>query len=190
MAEETKKDVEAVDPQQIWDEYTTGRNYKAGENIYNITKRNERYYAGDQWRGVKRGDLNTLTFNFCEQLTDVKVSTIMSNKLTTNRRADEMDEEGSKPDQFAKAFALMDKKNWERVKMDSLNEEMLLKCSLSGLGGTYWFWDDTIKTGNEFVVKGDMTPEVIDAIDLYVSNPNSEKIQTQDLNQEQQKTVQ
>jgi len=170
----------ATETTKVWSDYDNAKNYKSGENIYNITRRNERYYAGDQWRGVKRGDLNTLTFNFIEQLVDVKVSTLMSNPLTITRKADDIDAEDSKPAQLAKAMGLMDKKNWERLKTDTLNEEMLLKCALSGLGGTYWYWDNTIKTGNDFVSAGDFKADTVDAIDVYVANPNGECIQKQD----------
>lgn len=168
------------DPAKIWNDYDNGKNYKSGENLYNIIKRNENYYAGEQWKGIKDNGLPTPVFNFLEQLVDVKVSSIMANQITVHRRADELSEGNEMVNLAAKAFMLSDKKNWERCKMDSLNEEMLLDAALSGLGITYWLWNEDLISGNDFLTKGDFEGETIDSINLYVSNPNDVKIQNQD----------
>lgn len=168
------------DPSKIWSDYDNGKNYKSGENLYNIIKRNENYYAGEQWKGVKDNGLPTPVFNFLEQLVDVKVSSIMANQITIHRRADELSEQNNVVSLAAKSFMLSDKKNWERCKMDSLNEETLLDSALSGLGITYWPWNEDLISGNDFLTKGDFEGETIDSVNFYVSNPNDVKVQNQD----------
>lgn len=167
-------------PGEIWKDYENGKAYKSSENLYNIIARNERYYAGDQWKGVKDSGLNPTTLNFLEQLVDVKVSSIMANQLTIHRKPDELSESNQTVELATKAFQLADKKNWERVKMDTMNEEMLLDAAISGLGISYWYWDESLITGNDFLEKGDFKGELIDSINLYVSNPNERDIQKQD----------
>lgn len=176
MIEEKKKQ----DPQAIWKDYENGKNYKSGENLYNIIARNERFYAGDQFKGIKDNILNPVTLNFLEQLVDVKVSTIMANQITIHRRPDELSEKNPIVEKAAKVFQESDKKNWERLKMDSMNEEGLLDAALSGLLVSYWYWDEDLISGNGFKIKGDFCGELIDSINLYVSNPNETDIQKQD----------
>lgn len=169
-----------VTPELIKRQYEAGVSYKTSENLYEIVRTNEDYYAGDQWRGVEGKNLPKPVLNFIEQLVDVKISTLMSNQLTIHRYADDIADEKDKATLAAKAFNLMDKKNWERNKLDALNERALLNGALSGLSVSYWYWDNNIKYGNKHRVQGDFKGEVIDSINLYVSNPNDEEIQTQD----------
>lgn len=183
-ATEVKEDKEEKkvysDPSKLWNDYENGKNYKSGENLYNIIRRNENYYAGDQWKGVKNTELPTPVFNFLEQLVDVKVSSVMANQITIHRRADELSEEDEVINLATKAFMDSDKKNWERVKMDAMNEEVLLDGAISGLGLTHWYWNEDLISGNTFLTKGDFEGETIDSINTYFSNPNDVKIQNQD----------
>ena len=172
--------MEKVTPELIKKQYEAGVNYKSSENLYDIVKTNENYYAGDQWRGVEGKNLPKPVLNFIEQLVDVKISTLMANELTIHRYADDIANDKSRATLAAKAFNLMDKKNWDRVKMEAMNERMLLNASLSGMGASYWYWDNDIKYGNEHRTQGDFKGEVIDSINLYVANPNDEEIQSQD----------
>lgn len=169
-----------VDAMQIWKELEQGRNYKSSENLYNIIGRNERIYAGDQWKGINAKNLHKTVYNFLGQLVDVKVASVMANLLTINRRADDIDKDDERIQLASKSFEAADKKNWERMKMNAMNEQILLDSALSGIGCSYWFWDDDIKTGNTFVSKGDIQGEVLDSVSLYVSNPNEVDIQKQD----------
>ena len=168
------------DPRDIWAKFTNGKNYKSGEKMYDIIRRNEEYYAGEQWRGVEAKGLPTPVLNFLEQLVDVKVSTLMSNELTIHRRPSDLTDDDYLATLAAKAFNLMDKRNWDRLRMEQINEQVLLDGALSGLGATYWYWDNDIRYGNNFRIAGDIKCEVLDSVNLYVSNPNDDCIQNQD----------
>ena len=169
-----------VDPQLVWKDLEQGRNYKSAERQYDIIRRNERMYVGDQWKGINSKNLHKTTYNFLGQLVDVKVASVMANLLTINRRADDLDADDERIQTAARAFELADKKNWDRMKMDNMNEQVLLDSALAGIGCSYWFWDDDIKTGNTFISKGDIKGELLDSVSLYVSNPNEVDIQKQD----------
>jgi len=169
-----------TDYKTLWSKYKEGTDYKHVQDLYNTTKTNEKFYAGDQWdKGVAKSLLKE-TYNFIEQLTDMKVSTVKSSEMTIKRSADDNDEEGSFAEEAANTLTLVDKQNWERLKMEDKNEDTLLTAALTGLGGTYWFWDNDIKTGNDFQTKGNFDCDIIDAIDVYVSNPCEINIQLQD----------
>src|SRR6056297_1709386 len=171
-----------LDPLEIWRQYETARDYKSSEGLYSTISQNEAYHAGDQWRGVKSGNLPTPVFNFLEQLVDVKVSTLMAHQLTIHRSPDEISEftQDAEVLEAVKVANLFDKKNWERLKLDNMNEDMLLDAALSGAGFSHWYWNPEIRTGNSFKTMGDIEGELVDSINLYVSNPNDSCIQDQD----------
>ena len=171
-----------IDPTSIWKQYEDARNYKSTENLYSIIAQNEAYYAGDQWRGVKSGNLPTPVFNFLEQLVDVKVSSLMADQLTIYRRPDDVSESISdeKVTKGAKVLNLSDQKNWERLKLDSMNEGALLDASISGAAFSHWYWDDDVESGNSYKTKGNFMGELIDSVNMYFSNPNEVQIQDQD----------
>ncbi len=171
-----------TDPQGIWKELENGRNFKSKNNLYNIVARNERMNAGDQWRGVTSKNLPKTTYNFIKQMSGNQVSSVMAQQITINRSADELSEDNEQVILAAKAFTATDKVNWERLKMDDMNEDLLLDAYLAGAGVSYWYWDDTIKTGNDFVTQGDINGELIDSINYYPSNPNDICVQNQDYN--------
>jgi len=169
-----------VQPQLVFKELQNGRNYKSSENLYRIIERNEKYYASEQWPNGGSNKLPKTVYNFIKQVAQTQVSTVMSQQITINRSADELSKENDQVNKAAQAFTEMDKRNWERVKMDAMNEQVLLDAYLAGIGGSHWFWDDDIVTGNDFVTKGDFDGEIVDSVQIYVSNPNEVKIQKQD----------
>jgi hypothetical protein len=61
--------------------------------------------------------------------------------------------------------------------MDNSNEKILKDASITGDGLTYFYWDDTVDTGEE--VKGDIAKEEIDNVCIFPGNPNDQGIQTQ-----------
>lgn len=171
-----------TDASSIWKELENGRNYKAGENLYNIIAQNERFKIGDQWKGINLQNLAPTVYNFIGQVSNTQVSSVMSQQITINRKADEVSADDPMVSAAAKILTKQDSVNWERCKMDALNEDVLMDAFLSGMGGSYWWWDNDIKTGNKTVSIGDFCGETIDSVSLYVSNPNETDVQKQDWN--------
>jgi hypothetical protein len=86
MAEnEEKKEIQAPEPAQIYQEYKDARSYKSslGSNgLYEQGKKNERFMLGDQWHGADIGDIPKVVMNVIKQIGDFKVSNIISNPIT------------------------------------------------------------------------------------------------------------
>ena len=175
-------DKKKVDPVREWKYLQDARNFKTANSLYEIPRINEEQYIGDQWKGIDAKNLRRTTYNFIGQTTDVKVASILANELTIQRAVDDMDEDNEEIQQAVKAFNLADKKNWERLKMDAKNEQVVLDGAIQGIGVSYWWWDDTIKIGNNFVSIGDINGQLVDMIDLYVANPHEVNIQKQPWN--------
>lgn len=172
-----KKQIEAAD---LWKSLEIGRNYKSQHNLYDITRQNEDFYIGEHHKGVNSKNLKNTVFNFLAQQADVKVSSVAANKVSLQRSAEAIDEDDETTMNVVNVLNELDRQNWERLNMDAETEQVLLDSALSGLGVSFFYWDEDIITGNTFKNKGDFKHEIIDSINMYVSNPNEVDIQKQD----------
>jgi hypothetical protein len=166
--------------QEIWKELENARNFKTQNKIYDTAKQNEMMVKGEQWHGVNLKNLAPTTYNFIGQVEKTHISSVMSQQISITRSADATSQDNVEVQKAAKIFTQLDKDNWERVKMDQLNEDMLEDAFVTGIGGTFWWWDEDIMTGNDFITKGDFKADHIDAVNLHVANPNDLYIQSQD----------
>ncbi len=76
----------------VWEEYESGRRFKAGlgENgMYEQNRRNERFFVGDQWHGARcGGDRPLVRHNVIKRIGDYKTSIIDSNPLSVSFSAE------------------------------------------------------------------------------------------------------
>lgn len=79
-------------PAGIWREYESGRRFKSGlgdNGLYEQNRRNERFFAGDQWHGAKCGGERPLVrYNVIKRIGDYKMAVIGANPLTVAFSAD------------------------------------------------------------------------------------------------------
>lgn len=77
---------------KVWDEYESGRRFKAGlgeHGMYEQNRRNERFFVGDQWHGAKCGGERPLVrHNVIKRIGDYKTSIIDSNPLSVSFSAE------------------------------------------------------------------------------------------------------
>lgn len=76
------------EPEQIFEEYETGRTFKSGlgrKGLYEQGKINERFYVGDQWHGARCGnDRPLVRHNVIKRIGDYKMAVVASNPVTVN----------------------------------------------------------------------------------------------------------
>jgi hypothetical protein len=169
-----------ITAQEIWKELENARNFKTQNKIYDTAKQNEMMVKGEQWHGVNLKNLAPTTYNFIGQVEKTHISSVMSQEISITRSADATSQKNEKVQKAAKIFTQLDKDNWERVKMDQLNEDVLEDAFVTGTGGTFWWWDEDLMTGNDFITKGDFKADGLDAVTLHVANPNDLCIEPQD----------
>lgn len=79
-------------PEKIFSEYEAGVQYKASlgdKGLYEQNRINERFYAGDQWRGARCGnDRPLVRYNIVRRIGDYKIAMISSSPLAVNYSAD------------------------------------------------------------------------------------------------------
>ena len=81
-----------VTPEQIAEEYKKGTEYKnsiGDKGIFEQSRMNERFFVGDQWRGVNAGNNKPLTrLNVIKRIGEYKISTIGASPIAVNYSAD------------------------------------------------------------------------------------------------------
>lgn len=160
---------------QDYEQYLQGIEYKNKLNLFATSNRNERFYAGHHWDGVDTGGLPQVRLNVTKRIVNWKVSQVMADMLTMQFSADKSaNHDPNNPEQIkvlqqvASLLSDYSKTTWERLKMDSLNEQALLDAALSGDGVMYFYWDETIDAGQG--VKGDLNAELIDNVCYFPGN--------------------
>ena len=81
-----------ITPEKIWKEYEYGVSYKGSlgdKGLYEQSKRNERFYIGDQWRGAQCGaDRPLVRHNVIKRIGDYKQAVIGSSPLSVSFSAE------------------------------------------------------------------------------------------------------
>ena len=163
-------------PKEVFSEYTKGNDYKASigeKGIFEQSKVNERFYVGDQWRGVQSGNTRPLVRrNLIKRIADYKISSITAAPVAVNYSADGVPDNSGLKDKVeqyrqdikagAEFVGEMDNAEisvitsilsdyfritGERVKFDIKKETALRNAYISGTCIAYTFWDSDIKTG-------------------------------------------
>lgn len=163
-------------PTEIKDEYKKGTDFKASigdKGIFDQTKRNERFYIGDQWHGAKAGNERPLVRrNIIKRIGEYKMSVVAAAPITVNYSADgipntvdmqdvitavKRDMLGGDvpngapeaPEISAITAAMSDyfRVTAERLKFDNKKEQVLRNAYISGTGILFTYWDDSIETG-------------------------------------------
>ncbi len=167
---------------QEWAEYQRGIDYKRKINLMAEVDRNERFDRGKQWAGVKSNGLPTPVFNILKRVRQFKVASILSSPVKMVYSAEGISDEAQDPrqisvKQFAQLLCKYSETTWERLKQDYLNSKGLKKAYISGDLISYFYWDDTVSTGQE--AQGDISEELVDNVNYIPGNPNNVDVQTQ-----------
>ena len=160
-----------------WKLYQQGKDYKQKINLFNIVDKNERFYADDQWNGVKSNGLPTPVLNVIKRVINYKVSQIMSSGIKVQYSVEGLEEDSPDYQELMMASDIFSKQAtslWEKSIQDSSNEETLLDAAVSGDGVRYVYWNDMYKTLTDAM--GDICHENIDNVNVFPGNPNLNKI--------------
>jgi hypothetical protein len=153
-----------------WGRYQQGLDYKSKITLLPTTDKNERFYSGRQWEGVKSNGLPTPVLNVTKRIIDYKIAAVMSDNLTMQFSADgvgDNDPDGRVYREAAQILTQYSKTLWENLKLDSMNESGLLDAAISGDIVSYWYWNDKAN---------DICGELIDNANFFPGDPNTSEI--------------
>ncbi len=82
-------------PTAIWKKYERDRDYKAlNRFIYDRVRRNEAFYLGRQWEGLRVQSLDPLIFNVLRRCVNLFVSMLVSDDVAVRAQPFDMDKNG------------------------------------------------------------------------------------------------
>jgi hypothetical protein len=152
----------------------------------------EDFKNGNQWPAVQKGteDLPRPVFNMVKFIEDHKVNAVKNSTVKivySNNEGDYVDEEsgieysdGEKVNAMAEKFTNFVSSDWERLKMEQINDRVCHTSCNKGLGVVHFIYEPTVKGGRKLKWMGASRVETINPLNLIVANPQSLDIQPQD----------
>ena len=168
---------------KAWQQYEAGKAYKRRIGLYETIRRNERFYRGDQWQNGEGADLPRPVFNVIRRIMDYLICSVASTNLTVRFTDDSLPyldrpEERKALEEGLSLLSANAAWRWEKCGMDHRLMRVLTDAAITGDGVLYCYWDTSRKSPQLF--HGDIVTEVIDNVNLFVSDVNRADIQSQD----------
>lgn len=194
-----------IDVFRVWREYQNGIDFKNQIKLFKTVDENIRFYEGDQWVGLQTPNIPTPVFNIIKpagkfmavQVKDRRIaikfmtdavedpdyySQEQADIALANADTDEAEEAAQMPPKSDLQILLDQmtdyaRETWNRLNMDYKNLEGLKDAFCTGDYILYHWWNMEIETGQPF--KGDIDNMLIDNVNYYPGNPNSNDVQSQ-----------
>lgn len=168
---------------KTWLQYEAGKDYKRRIGLYETVRQNERFYRGDQWYGVDSAGLPKPVFNVVKRITDYLTSSVTPSQVSVQYLDESIPYCRDENDAQARARlskVLTDNANyrWERSGMDAKIFRLVRDAAISGDGVLYCYWKHD--EAGDGLYEGDICTDIIDNVNLFVSDVNKSDIQSQD----------
>lgn len=168
-------DLKQDDPRRIAVEFTDCENYNQQLGFYEQCRRNNAFYHGDQWRGLKKnGKIQLMTQNFLQRPVSYFVSQIVSDDI--GYQLDPLIEGSVRDDVMDILPELVDRVS-SRNDMQSKNRDVIKAAAIEGEGVTHWYFDTECESGD--IARGDIRAEIIPTCNVLYGNPHSCDTQSQ-----------
>ena len=159
-----------------------GIEYNKRINLYDNVDKNERFYIGDQWKGVENQGYPTPVLNILKRVINYMIASIMSQNISMKFIAENVGDEPQNQaeadiKEYAENVSLYSETLFEKLKINHKSRQWLLDTFLSGDACAYNFWDMDIENGS--LIKGDIGLETVDNVNVFFGNPNDNKVESQ-----------
>ena len=156
-----------------WQLYSKGRDFLSKKNVYNDTDKAYRFYNGDQWRGIKSGVIQPITYNIIKPIVKYKTGVINGNGYSIVFSPNNFDDERFQIDmtelceQINEYISIL----WEKKKVNAVTRDILKDACIIGEGVMYI---------NYSLEDGEVEPELIDKNNILYENENNSNINEQE----------
>ena len=165
-------DLEEIEKTELWQLWQKGVSYNQMMGMYTDTDKNYRFYNGDQWKGLKSGGIEPVSFNVIKPIVKHQVGTINQNLWAINYSSDNFDnEEMIKLGE--RICSLLNKRAsriFEKDQMDYKLRKVSKQSAINDEGIIYVDYEDETD---------DPKNEIINKTDVCFGNENSSDIQSQ-----------
>ncbi len=161
-------------PREIWSEYNRAVSYNRGIDLYETVKKNENFYIGRQWEGLRAPDLSKPVINVLRRVVSYFVSMIVADDI------------GVAFTPFIKSEELVRKAEiWSReiekvIELAGIKEksrDVIRNAAVDGDGILYFYFDKTARTGQ--LARGRIECELVDNTSVLYGNPYVSDVQKQ-----------
>lgn len=165
-----------------WEKLEKGREYNRRLGFYETVDRNERFWRGDQWNGVRSGGLPTPVFNIFKRVVSYFVSNLMSSRISVRVDADGVGaickkETREKLEHAARLLTSYLNYRLEKDDITTLLYDGVKDAALSGDMFLYVYWDSEKKTLQDY--KGDFSTRLLDATSVFFGDVNTPDVESQ-----------
>lgn len=156
-----------------WQLYSKGRDFLSKKNVYNDTDKAYRFYNGDQWRGIKSGVIQPITYNIIKPIVKYKTGVINGNGYSIVFSPNNFDDERFQIemtelcDQINEYISIL----WEKKKVNAVTRDILKDACIIGEGIIYI---------NYSLEDGEIEPELIDKNNILYENENNSNVNEQE----------
>lgn len=152
---------------EIWLKYEKSHDYLLKKGLISKVNKYWKFYLGDQWAGLKKGNEELPTMNIIKPIVKYKVSTISQNAMIANY-SDASASEGAEHQAIYKELNRRFSQSWEKSKMTDVAWRNNKAAAVQGDSYVYFGSKDT----------NDM-PQIISATAILFGDENTERIQDQ-----------
>ncbi len=154
----------------VWLEYERGKNYNSSRGIYDDYDKFFKFYHGNQWEGLKSGNVQPLVFNIIKPTVKYKVGVLKTYEyqIVFNPNTWENLQQEKALEGICKGLNKFSNRVWEIEQVKAKIDEAIKDCCISGEGVIHSYEED-----------GNVKVEVIDQPNIYYGNENDESIQDQ-----------
>lgn len=172
----------------IWKEYQEGLSFQKSMGFNTKFPEYERFKQGDQWpKATERTKaLPRPVFNIVEMFVTNKKSSVLNQNIKmvfssaeVGNNSNISDEEKNLINEGAQMYTDYAYNLWNELDQDALNDMCVEDAATNGSGFIHYYWDTTVKGGELAPYIGSLRGESIDALNIFVSNPQEADIQKQ-----------
>ena len=163
-----------ITPEKIWSEYQTLTEYLTENDVYNVVKKNEKFYDGRQWDGAKADNIAKPTMNRLQRIGKYQIASLSSNDVGV---AIEPLLGGEEDSRRMKIIADEVKAVIEQAKIKETARLMVRNAFVDGAAYSLQTFEPDYETGQDS--KGKIENQIVDMTNVYFGNPYTNVIQKQ-----------
>lgn len=163
---------EEIKKTDIWVLYKRGKNFCNMRNMFYETDENYRMAFGNQWEGLKSGNIEPVQYNIIETIVNYKVSQINQNLWALNFSSENYDDREFRKtaEEVCKMLNRKAAQVWEKDMMDYKVMTMSEDSAVTSEGIIYVDYDTELQQPKN---------ELLNKTDVFYGNENSSDIQKQ-----------
>lgn len=162
------------DAKQICGEYEEGRRYKESIGLYETVCRNENFYVGRQWEGVRAPNLPKPVLNILKRVVSYFIAMLVSDDVAVKTELSGGSEEDR---QLLRAVNQEFTAVLEQEGLKNKARYALRNAAVDGDCCLYCWFDPSVPTGN--LTQGALRLELLDNTNVYFGNRSVAEVERQ-----------